>query len=150
MSTSDLKLPRVGEYVRHSGKLVAIEDVTPPQPPKEIDYIFEEITAKIEVLYNNDVLKSYGEFNDFYGLENSVSSAIEGAKQYAGEKQITKDSELEVRVTKIITQYRKRPMNKANFYSEEYIDFQIKRYGSQYNLPEPIETIVWSSKDKTG
>jgi hypothetical protein len=150
MVTKDLKVPQVGEYVRHNGKLVAIEDVTPPQPPKEIDYIFEEIEAKVEVLYGDEIYNHLETISDFYGYETCINEATQDAKEYARKRHITKESDLELRVTKVVTQYRKRPINRENIYDEQFQSFDYKEKGSQYNLPEPIETIVWSSKDKTG
>jgi len=63
-----LKIPAIGEYVRHVGKLIRIEDEIPQPQPISKDYIFEEIDARIEVKLGDTVLKTIGAYSDFYGL----------------------------------------------------------------------------------
>jgi hypothetical protein len=146
MEKTELKIPEVGEYVRHLGRLVKIEDVTPVPPPPERDYIFEDIEARCELIYRDEVLRHVATFNDFYGFETSVENAIKEMKEYAEKKQITKDSELEVRITKVVSQIRMKPTNQKNFYAPIYCDFEYKNIGRDSNLPDPIETIVWSTR----
>lgn len=142
----ELKLPMVGEFVRHVGKLIKVEDVILPPPQPERDYIFEEIEAVCELVYKGETIKSLGTYNDFYGIGTSVQNAIKEMKDYASERQIGQNSELEVRVTQVVSQTRMIPTGRYNVYAEGYSDFQSKPSGSKANLPEPIETIVWSSK----
>jgi hypothetical protein len=144
---NEFKIPQVGEYVRNVGKLIKIEDVTPMPPPIEKDYIFEYIEARCELIFRDEVIQELGTYNDFYGLGTSVETAIKEMKEYAEKKQIVKDSELEVRVTKVVSQMRMKPSNQDNFYAPEYCDFEYKKVGGDSNLPEPVETIVWSSKN---
>ena len=41
------RLPEIDEFVRHHGRLVAVEEIPPPpQPPPKKDYIFEDIEAE--------------------------------------------------------------------------------------------------------
>ena len=140
----ELKMPAIGEYERHVGKLLAVETIPPPPPEKE--YIFEEISAKCQLLFKGYLIKTLFENNDFYGLETSIKSAIEEAKTYMQQFGITKDSELEIVVIKVVEQCRKRPTNTENFYADGYRDFRAPEWGCKRDLPEPIETIVWSSK----
>ena len=78
MNKNEPRLPIVGEFVRHHGTLIAIEEVPPkPQPPPKIDYIFEEIEARCEMRHKGEVIKEIQTLWDFYGLETSVKSAIE-------------------------------------------------------------------------
>jgi hypothetical protein len=142
----ELRLPMIGEFVRHVGKLVKIEDIILPPPQPERDYIFEEIEAVCELLYKGETIKSLGTYNDFYGIGTSVQNAIKEMKDYASERQIGKNSELEVRVTQVVSQTRMKPNGKYNVYAKEFSDFEYKSFGSKANLPEPIKTIVWSSK----
>ena len=144
-----LKIPKVGEYVRHIGKLIAVNVVPPPPPTEpEREYIFEEIEARCELRLNGEVIKGLATLSDFYGLETSVSEAIKEMKVYANKRNITKDSDLEVVVVKIVHQYRKQPLNRENFWNKEYRDFDtFGDYRTTKGLPEPIETVVWSSKD---
>ena len=146
MITEELKIPEVGEYVRNMGRLIKIEDIVPPPPPIDKDYIFEDIEAKCELIYKGTFIKSLGIFNDFYGIGTSVETAIKEMKEYATEMEITEESDLEVRITKVVSQVRMQSVDRENIYKKGYKDFETKKWGSKQNLPEPIETIVWISK----
>jgi hypothetical protein len=136
------RLPEVGEYVRHHGTLVAIEEIPPPpQPPPQRDYIFEAITAECQLRLNGEVVKEIQEYNDFYGLNTSVESSIKEMKAFAAKKSIGPDSELEVVVIKVETQFRARPKETENFYDKTFFDFKYSR-----GLPDPKRTVIWSSK----
>jgi hypothetical protein len=140
------RIPKVGEFVRSIGTLVKIDKVQPP-PPKLIDeYIFEQIEARIEVRFNGEKLKDLSTFSDFYGVGTSVDSAIKDAKEYSERRGITKDSDLEVVVIKVVSQYRAKVSNVENYYDKEYHYFDAFSYGCKRDLPEDIETVVWSSK----
>jgi len=141
------KIPQIGEYLRNIGKLVAIEEVVPPPPKIETDYIFEEVEARCELKLNGEVLKHISTLNDFYGLETSVETAIKEMKEYAENRNINKDSDVEVVVIKRVYQIRKRALNRENFWSDEYVDFEAIEHRADRDLPEPIETIVWSSRE---
>ncbi len=143
----ELKIPEVGEFVRHIGELVSIEEIQPQPPPKPLkDYIFEEIEARCELRLNDEVLKHLTTLNDFYGQETGVESAIKEMKEYASDRNITKDSDVEVVVIRRASQTRKRPTSRRNIFSDEYFDFDNIGYGATANLVEPIETKVWSSR----
>ena len=143
----ELKKPKIGEFVRHIGKLVSIEKAIPPPLPKpSTDYIFEEVEARCELKLNDEVLKHLVTLNDFYGEGTGVESAIKEMKEYASNRNITRDSDLEVVVTRRTYQVRKRPTDRSNIYSDEYFNFEQIEYGATTNLIEPTETIVWSSK----
>lgn len=139
------RLPVEGEYVRTCGKLVAIEDVT----PKEIvlDYIFEEESARLEGRINGKTVKVYSTFNDYYGEGTCVDSAIKEAKQ---QEAWLGESNLEFVVVKIISQVRKRPSRgvRENFYDREYRAMETLNNGCRWNLPDDVETVVWSSKSR--
>lgn len=143
------RLPAVGEFVRHHGKLKAIETVhppPPPPPPPEVDFIFEEIHARGEVRFKGKVFKEFSTWNDFYGLETSVANCLEEVKAYAARNGITPDSELEVVVVKISTHFRARPLERENLYTPNFVDFEPLERGAHRNVPAPVETVVWSSK----
>ena len=140
------KIPNIGEFVRGSGKLLAVETILPIPPEPHKEYIFEEITARIELRLGHEVVKVLESLNDFYGLETSIKSAIEEAKEYADNRNLSNNSELAVIVIKQISQYRATLSNDENYYASKYASF--KSLGST-NLPQPIETIVWSSKTNT-
>ena len=144
MSEKQLKIPEVGEFLRGVGVLVKIEDGKPVPPPK--DYIFEDITARCEMRLNGEVIKEIETLNDHYGLETSVKTAIEEMKDYAKRRGITDKSDVEIVVVRVAEQTRMRPKNRESYYATGYMDFESLRYGSHRNLPEDVETVVWSSK----
>jgi hypothetical protein len=71
----DLKIPKIGEYVRGLGTLLAIEknEPKPVKPPPE-EYIFQEINSQIEILVGEVVVKPGNVFWDFYGDERSQAA----------------------------------------------------------------------------
>jgi hypothetical protein len=141
----DKRLPNIGEFVRGTGTLVDIQKPEPlPEPPP--CFVFEEIEARYELLLGDEVIKTIATLNDFYGLGTSVSSAIKEAKQYAEQRHITKASDLEVRVVKVITRFKTSVVLGANYYDNQYPSFQMLRFGAYRDMPEPTELIVWSSK----
>lgn len=142
------RLPEIGEYVRGQGTLIAVQHIIPPPPPVDKDYIFEEITAEVKLRLGDEVLNEIASLWDAYGKGTSVESAIEDAKKYASERNIGPKSELEVMVIKIVEQVRKRPekFSTENFYDPTFISFVSLETGSKWNLPDPVETIVWSSR----
>jgi len=40
-----------------------------------------------------------------------------------------------------------KPTNREHVFVKGYRDFEYKAVGSKLGLPEPVETIVWSSKN---
>ncbi len=139
------RVPTEGDYVRMCGTLVAIEDVT----PKEIvlDFIFEETEARLEGRINGHVVKEYSTFNNFYGRDTCVESAIKEAKvqeAWIGE------SNLEFVVVKVTRQVRMRPARdgKENFYAREFREMRTIEHGCRWNLPDEVEEDVWSSKSR--
>jgi hypothetical protein len=147
MNETERRLPGIGEYVRGQGTLVAVQEIYPPPPPVNKDYIFEEITAQVTLRLGIEVLNEMGSFWDFYGKETSVEAAIEEAKRYASERKIGPGSELEVVVIKRVEQIRKRPNREENFYDKTFSSFKSLEIGSKVNLPDPVETVAWSSKE---
>lgn len=140
------RLPRIGEYVRTIGKLIAVENVTPPVV-EVIDYIFERIEARVECRVNGNTFKHYGTFNEFYGPGTAVSAAIEEAKMLA--KKHGK-SDLEFVAIKVTSQSRMRPeSNKSRTMTFDdkfrYLS-RLERY-DQWGLPEAVEELVFSIKN---
>ena len=147
MNKSKQRLPEIGEYIRGHGTLVAVQDIVPPPPPVEREYVFEEITARVELRLGNEVLSDLCGTWDFYGKGTSVKTAIEEAQKYAAERKIGPKSDLEVVVVKVIEQIRKQPIKgEENFYDNSFWSFKrLDRY--KFDLPGPVESIVWSSKE---
>lgn len=139
--------PKIGEFVRGVGKLIAIQDRTPPPPPVPVkDHIFEEITARTELWLGDELLKEMGTLWDFHGLETSVKTATKEAKEYAAKRHIRPKSELEIRVIRIASQMRKHPKGRESFYDKQFIEFEAASHGCRYDLPEDVETLAWSSR----
>lgn len=142
----EYKIPKVGEYERNVGTLIAIDVVTPPPPEIYNEYIFEVRTARCELRLNSEVVKTMQELNDFYGIGTGEKTAIKEMKEYAAKRNITAKSELEVVVIRVLEQTRMRPTQTENYSAKGYSDFEYLSSGSKRGLPEPLETIVWSSK----
>lgn len=141
------RLPNVGEFVRHHGKLLEVREIPPPpQPPPTKHYIFEEISARTELRMNGRKLKEITTFNDFYGLESCVEAAIEEMKNYAKREKLTPTSEVEAVVIRVVTQFAATPKDRENFYDGTFTDFeQVRSHG----LADEVERVVWSSKKPT-
>jgi hypothetical protein len=140
--SNPVRVPEIGEYVRHYGTLVEVQDVT----PKEIvlDYIFEERAARLEGRINGKVVKEYGTFNNHYGQDTCVKCAIEEARVqqlWLGE------SNLEFVVVKVTTRTRMRPdrSNREYFYAKGIRAMKALDYGCRRGMPDDIEEDVWSS-----
>jgi len=143
MNNQSLVIPEVGQFLRHIGKLVSIETI---QPPPETHYIFEDIEARGELRLNGEVIKHLGTLSDFFGLGTSVKNAIKEMKEYCQQIGITKNSDVEAVVIRVVSQFRTKPIERENFYAKGYSDFErVNRWDG--DLPEPTETIVWSSKE---
>jgi hypothetical protein len=138
----EVKLPDVGEYVRNYGTLVEVEDVTPKDVV--LDYIFEDTSARLEARINGKVVKTYGEFNNFYGKDTCVENAIKEARiqqRWLGE------SNLEFVVVKITSRKRMRPDHgvRENFYDDKFRAMKPLECGAYWDLPPETEEVVWSS-----
>lgn len=144
------KVPEVGEYLRGTGKLIAVEEV-PPKPEEVVkDFIFEEITAHCELRIGAEVIKEIVNYWDFYGRETSVESAIKTAQEYAANRGIGPNSPMEVVVIKVTVQRRKRLKPHAeNKYANEYFDFASLEWGDQHGLPPAVKEVVWYSSKIT-
>lgn len=133
--------PNPGEFVRGVGHLLRVEDVTPPPPPKAEDFIFEQVTARIEIRTpKGKVIKSGPVLTEFYGQGTATESAIEEAKRYIDEYAPNVIAVVEVR-----EQYRFRPTTDRNFYDRQFCGFSMTETGSRHGLPDPAEKEVWRS-----
>jgi hypothetical protein len=148
MEKTELKIPVIGEYVRNVGKLLKVEVIPPPpQPPPKTYYIFEDVEARCELRHNGETIKTMQTLCDFYGIGTGESTAIEEMKDYAKNHAITKDSDLEVVVIRVVRQIRKEIVDGTNYCAKEYYNFDyVNVYPHQRDIPEPTETVVWSSK----
>ena len=140
-------MPLVNEYIRGLGRLVAIQEV-PVLPVKPVvDYIFEEVTAEMQMMVNGIKVDDLGTLWDHGGLEDSVVSAIEEAKRFVKAYKLTRKSDAEIIVVRVVTQTRKRPNRECeNLYDKTVQHFEHLTTGSHWNVPDPVRTVVWSSK----
>jgi len=122
----------------------------PPPPPPTTVYIFEEITARVEIRVKGKFLKSESTFNDFYGVETCIEMAIDEAEKYVERNGIGPRSDIEVVVVKSV---RRSPrivdaLDKENFYDKTFIGFR-RQETEKYRDPTPgTSEDVWSSKSK--
>ena len=135
------RLPEIGESIRLCGKLVKIQDVTPPVT-QVLDYVFEETSATVWAKVNGQLLKEFAMFNDFYGSARTL--AIVEAKRIAA----TYGDAIEVVVIEKRQLIRKRPTNRENFYAKEFVEFETINHGCRWDLPDDVEEQVWSSRDR--
>lgn len=141
------RCPNIGEYVGGAGTLVEIQNTQPPPPPPESDFIFEEVTARVEMWRDKCRISTFSTYWDAYGPDSAVNYAITEAQSVASNQGITADSEVELRVIKIVSRTRKRVMpNFTNYYSRHFPKFEAKSIGSKWEMPDDVETIVWSTK----
>ena len=150
--TEKPRLPVVGEFVRSVGRLVGIQTIDPPpQPPPQKDYIFEDVSARCEMRLNGERINLINTLNDFFGVDSGIKSAINEMVEYCEDKKIGPESDIEVVVVKVVCRYRARPCADVLkiFNNKNYRNFNFLKAGACWDLPEDVETIVWSSKDKT-
>lgn len=129
--------PKIGEYVRGRGKLVEIRDVTPPPPPKQFAWIFEETTARIDGRVAGKVLKTFCEIRDAGEEGSCVNLAIEEAKKLAREY-----PGVTIVVVKVKQLAQMRPEWGECPQDRQFVDL---RYTSTpyFELPEPVEEVVY-------
>lgn len=137
------RLPNIGEQIRLCGRLVEIQDVTPPVT-QVLDYVFEEVSAAVLVKANGLTLTEGPTFNDFYGPARvpAVVEAKKLAEMYG--------PGVEVVVIEKTQLVRKRPTGNRSFYAREFIEFESIRHGCRADLPDDREEQVWSSKSPEG
>ena len=142
MKDNKLRLPEIGEHLRLTGTLVEIQDVTPPPPARQLDYVFEDVTARVELLANGHLIDTRGTFNDFCG--SAEQSAIKEAQKVSAKY----GDAVEVRVVRVSERYRARPTDHGHedFYNKGRLKFERLPHGCGAGMPEPVETVVWSSK----
>lgn len=141
------KTPSVGQYVRGIGTLVDVLDVTPVPPPKQLEYVFEEVTARMEIWIGGWKVKDHGTLWDAFGYESSVKGAINEAQAFAVARGWNKDSQAEIRVVRIAERRRKTKVNSDNYYQKEFENFESKSIGCCWEMPKPEEKVVWSSRE---
>lgn len=136
---ADLRMPEIGETVRLVGRLVEIQDVTPPPPPKELDYIFLETTATVQIRANGHIISNEVTMNDLYG--SAVESAINEARKFV--KKLGPG--VEIVVVRHDKHYRARPSGRQDFYNQGLMGFDRLGDGAKRGLPDDVNTVVWSS-----
>lgn len=141
-----LKIPEIGTYVHGTGILRAVEVIPPKPVPPTHDYIFEEITAYIELRLNGKMVSKSGTYWDAHHLFSSVDSAKQESKQWLKYYGITPASEMEVVVVKVTSLRRKNLTDERNHYEKEYAEFRSRAAGGRWNLPDDKKEVVWSSK----
>ena len=149
------EIGRIGEYINGVGMLIKVEYIPPELPLPQYHYIFQEAEARCELrLMNGQVLNILGIFNDVNGFGSCVVRAIREMKDYITRKGISANSDIEIRVIKVVSHYRAilEPTVEKNRYihgPQGYEHFERLRIGSSRDMPDPVETIVWSSKNSS-
>ena len=143
-----METPKIDDYVRCHGVLIAVHEFTPPPPPPVKVFVFEEQEARCELRLNGNLLKELQTLDDFYGLGTAVKTAVSEMTEYARREGIDADSALEVVVVKTQNQLKTQALDKENFYDKQYCDFDHTSIFPELLLAEMIETVVWSSKNE--
>ncbi len=145
MTDTDVRDPRPGDYVRMTGTCMAVETIQPPAPPPESWYVFERIGGRYEVRLNGKFLMHGCSFNDFYGRESAVESAVAEAKAYAAREGIAGPGPLAVVALRLVMRGRAKKSDRGekNLYAPGFPTFErFERVGEE-------ETIVWSSAEES-
>lgn len=124
---SEPRLPKVGEYIRSVGVLVAIEEIPPKPVPPQIDYIFEQTEARCEMRFKGKGVNVIQTLWDHAGQGSAVKTAIEDMKSYAKREEIDPSSDIEVVVVEVKTQYRFKPKDRECFYDRQFFGFDSPR-----------------------
>lgn len=150
MVSTSARVPKVGEFVRSQGKLVEVRDVTPPVEKVEY-WIFEVNEARVELRCHGKLINRYSTFNDFYGEGTCLDFAKKEAAKLLESLGITDPaaSDLELVVIKSTFQVRRERTNGITFYDAAFVGFNDVRGGIDIELPQPMESVVWSSKQPT-
>jgi len=138
--------PAICEYVHRVGTLVAIEEIPPKPQPPQVDYIFEEIHAKCHLMRKGKRIDDLGSYNDFYGYETSIKTAIKDMTEYCTENEIDDRSEVEVIVVRVASQFRARERPRQSQFDTTSPEWVALEYGSRRGLPDYEEKTVWSSR----
>jgi hypothetical protein len=138
-----LKTPKVGQYLRCTGRVIAEEDIT-PVPANEIEYIVESMSARIELRINGRVVNTYATY--MIHEDGICEDAIESAKSTL---RSLGETDAEMVVVKI-TEYHRMQVNQnwleGDLYNPGHRRLIYKDRGSKINVPPDVETVVWSSK----
>jgi len=139
MSEAKPRIPAIGEVVYDHGKLVAIEDVTPP-PKKVYDYIFEDslYIVSLKTPLGADLDHRGGEY---VGKELAIEIAQRLATALAPNVAV---------VTERRVQRRHRPTDAKNYSTPEFLAFAPLPYGCCAGLPDDVEVEIWRSDAPEG
>ena len=138
------RLPNIGEYVRNLGRLVAVvEDVPPPSPPPTKRYVFEVVSARVEILSMSGVkIDTRESLNDFFGEGSAVTAAIKCAREHT-EKLAA--GFVVVVVRRIVERQAMRPTPREHEYHPYCHEIrQFDHVVGHYDTNETSE-IVWRS-----
>ena len=135
------KLPKVGDYVRMKGRLVSIDQPPAPPPPPPV-YVFEDVSASIEIHSLTGVkIDDRETFNEFHGEGTCVATATKEAEALAEGL----GPGVVVVVRRVVEHTEMKPLNRENFYDKEYRDFEpVSTYGSYKTVSDKI---VWRSDE---
>lgn len=133
-----LRIPEVGEFVRHCGTLVAIEEVPPPPPPPpKKSFVFESKTYSIVVRIAGQEIAKGPVFVVGVELDYAIKDAIKMAKRY--------DYQADVVVVETVKRYRCEATETESFYQRGTPYFAIEAFPYR-DMPNDVVRDVWSSK----
>lgn len=139
------RMPEVGEYVRGIGRLVSVDDIT-PEVKQMTGYMFEELSATVEMWMNGNKLKECVTFNDIYGFETCLKAALEEVEDL--KKQF--GDGMEFKIIKHTDYGCMMPWHEgSNFYDSGFRQFKnVEDFRTHYNhlkTPQSKQEEYWSS-----
>ena len=133
-----LRIPEVGEFVRHCGTLVAIEEIPPPPPPPpKKSFVFESTTYSIVVRIAGQKIAEGPQFCVGVQLDSAIDEATKIAKRY--------DYQADVVVVEVVSRYRCEATETENIYNRGMPHFAIEAFPHR-GMPKDVVRDVWSSK----
>ena len=135
-------LPQVGDRLRITGKVIAIETYQAPPPPPVVEYVFEVKTWRIESRINGRLVNEICTMNDWYGAE-SLDAAIHEAKK----EDAKYGAGLEIVVVEQTHCARRTAIeHMQDLYNPPFCKFTDTYDRRSEDIPKSTEKEVWSSK----
>ena len=133
-----LRIPEIGEFVRHCGTLVAIEEVPPPPPPPpKKSFVFESTTYSIVVRIAGQEIAKGPEYVVGADMDCAIKDATKIAERY--------DYQADVVVVETVARYRCEATDSESIYQKGMPVFAIEAFPYR-DMPNNVVRDVWSSK----
>jgi hypothetical protein len=147
------RLPQEGDWIRLTGTMIKKETIQPPPPPPTVLYLFEEVSAVVELRSPlGDVLTNVGAFNDYHGEGTATASGVEETEKYIVANALSADGDgVYVAVVEVREYLYLRPSlgnDKGSFHDKEFRQMErvARHIPGAPPLPETKRRDVWTSR----